>query len=61
MPTIPRIENVAPHGPVGCSEPADWAARRRSVLHAAVGVGTATGAYGLSFGAAATAAGLTLW
>jgi predicted branched-subunit amino acid permease len=38
---------------------ADWIATRSAVLRDAVGVGIATGAYGLSFGAISTAAGLT--
>jgi predicted branched-subunit amino acid permease len=33
---------------------------RRSIIRDAVGIGIATGAYGLSFGAISTAAGLTL-
>lgn len=44
------------------SEPADpqWQATRRGILRDAVGVGLATGAYGLSFGAISTAAGLSV-
>jgi predicted branched-subunit amino acid permease len=38
----------------------DWAATRSAVLRDAVGVGIATGAYGLSFGAISVAAGLSL-
>ncbi len=37
-----------------------WARRRRGVVRDAVGVGVATGAYGLSFGAIGAAAGLTV-
>lgn len=37
-----------------------WAARRRSVLRTSLGVGLATGAYGVSFGALATASGLSV-
>ena len=37
-----------------------WQRRRRAVLRDALGVGVATGAYGLSFGAIGVAAGLTL-
>jgi predicted branched-subunit amino acid permease len=39
---------------------ADWTQRRRSVVRAALGVGVATGAYGVSFGALAVAAGLSV-
>lgn len=42
----------------GCE--GDWAARRRSVLRTSLGVGVATGVYGLSFGALATAGGLSV-
>jgi predicted branched-subunit amino acid permease len=38
----------------------DWSRRRRAVLRDAVGVGVATGAYGLSFGAIGVAGGLTV-
>jgi predicted branched-subunit amino acid permease len=38
-----------------------WATRRRSVIRNALGIGIATGAYGLSFGAIATAAHLSVW
>ena len=38
----------------------DWPRRRRAVLRDAVGVGVATGAYGLSFGAIGVAGGLTV-
>jgi predicted branched-subunit amino acid permease len=37
-----------------------WPSTRRSVLRDALGVGIATGAYGLSFGAISTSAGLTV-
>lgn len=37
-----------------------WTAQRRTVLRDALAVGVATGAYGLSFGAIATAAGLSV-
>ncbi len=39
---------------------AAWDEVRGSVLRTALGVGVATGAYGLSFGALATASGLTV-
>jgi len=35
----------------------DWAVTRPAVLRDALGVGIATGAYGLSFGAISTASG----
>jgi len=38
----------------------DWPATRPSVIRDAVGVGIATGAYGLSFGAISTASGLSV-
>jgi predicted branched-subunit amino acid permease len=38
----------------------EWAARRRAVLRDAIAVGVSTGAYGLSFGAVSSAAGLSL-
>lgn len=38
----------------------DWPATRHGVIRDAVGVGIATGAYGLSFGAISTAAGLSV-
>lgn len=41
--------------------PTGAAARPRGVLRDALGVGAATGAYGVSFGALATAAGLSTW
>jgi predicted branched-subunit amino acid permease len=37
-----------------------WSTARRAVLRDAIGVGVATGAYGLSFGAISTASGLTI-
>lgn len=37
-----------------------WSATRRAVLRDAIGVGVATGAYGLSFGAISTASGLSI-
>jgi predicted branched-subunit amino acid permease len=40
--------------------PPDWNRRRRSVVSDALGVGVATGAYGLSFGAIGVASGLTV-
>ncbi|HEY8675778.1 MAG TPA: AzlC family ABC transporter permease [Candidatus Dormibacteraeota bacterium] len=40
--------------------PADWRSLRDSVLRNAAGIGIATGAYALSFGAIATAAGLSV-
>ncbi len=39
----------------------DRPADRRSIIHDALGIGAATGAYGISFGAISTAAGLTFW
>ena len=42
------------------ADDAGWAAQRRAVLRDALAVGVATGAYGLSFGAIATAAGLSV-
>lgn len=47
-------------GSTASTAPAGWARRRRLVARDAVGVGVATGAYGLSFGAIGTAAGLTV-
>ena len=44
----------------GTADPDGWAVRRRAVLRAALGVGAATGAYGLSYGALATTAGLSV-
>jgi predicted branched-subunit amino acid permease len=44
----------------GTADPADPAARR-AVVRQALSVGVATGAYGLSFGALAVAAGLDAW
>ncbi|MCX9192994.1 branched-chain amino acid ABC transporter permease [Carbonactinospora thermoautotrophica] len=38
----------------------DWADERRAVLRDALGIGVATGAYALSFGALGTAAGLSV-
>ncbi len=38
----------------------DWAATRAQVLRTSVGVGVATGAYGLSYGALGTSAGLSV-
>lgn len=37
-----------------------WPARRRAVVRSALAVGAATGAYGVSFGAVSTAAGLSV-
>jgi predicted branched-subunit amino acid permease len=42
------------------AEQADWRDVRAPVLRTALGVGVATGLYGLSFGALATASGLTV-
>src|SRR5450631_3576045 len=44
------------------SEPLDaqWLATRKEILRDALGIGLATGAYGLSFGAISTAAGLSV-
>ena len=36
-------------------------AAKSSVISMSIGVGLATGLYGISFGALSTAAGLTLW
>jgi predicted branched-subunit amino acid permease len=38
----------------------NWSATRATVVRDAVGIGVATGTYGLSFGALAVAAGLSL-
>ena len=38
----------------------DWTAERRQVLRTALGIGVATGAYGVSFGALSTSSGLTI-
>jgi predicted branched-subunit amino acid permease len=38
----------------------DWSTTRRGVIRDAIGVGVATGAYGLSFGAISTASGLSV-
>jgi predicted branched-subunit amino acid permease len=38
----------------------DWRAERSAVVRAAIGVGLATGAYGISFGAISVAAGLSV-
>ena len=38
----------------------DWTAERRRVLRTALGIGVATGAYGVSFGALSTTSGLTI-
>ncbi len=38
----------------------EWTAARRAVIRDALGIGVATGAYGLSFGAISTAAGLSV-
>jgi predicted branched-subunit amino acid permease len=43
------------------SRDTDWNTQRRTVLRDAFAVGAATGAYGLSFGAIGTAAGLSVW
>jgi predicted branched-subunit amino acid permease len=42
------------------SEPAPWAVQRAQILRTSLGVGVATGAYGLSYGALGTAAGLSV-
>ena len=42
------------------SDDSTWVATRAAVLRTSAGVGVATGAYGLSFGALGTAAGLTV-
>jgi predicted branched-subunit amino acid permease len=39
----------------------DGAGRRRTIVREGIAVGVATGAYGLSFGAIATASGLDMW
>ncbi|WP_205843649.1 AzlC family ABC transporter permease [Nakamurella deserti] len=41
------------------SDDTPWPASRRAVLRDALGIGAATGAYGISFGAISTAAGLS--
>lgn len=46
--------------PAGAPEP-PRPAQRAAVLRAALSVGVATGAYGVSFGALAVAAGLSIW
>jgi predicted branched-subunit amino acid permease len=48
------------HWPADSSTPTDWATRRGAVARTALGVGVATGAYGLSFGALATSSGLSI-
>ncbi len=57
---IASMDDPSPTESAGGVEAAQWAARRRKVLRDALGVGVATGAYGLSFGAIATAAGLSV-
>jgi predicted branched-subunit amino acid permease len=42
------------------SEAAPWAAQRAQILRTSLGVGVATGAYGLSYGALGTSAGLSV-
>lgn len=61
VPTVAGVDDIASPAPAGHGESSDWAVRRRAVLRDALAVGTATGAYGLSFGALASAAGLTVW
>ena len=55
------MDDITPPAPPGGCGPTEWATRRRAVLRDALAVGTATGAYGLSFGALASAAGLSVW
>ena len=50
----------APATASGTGHGAPWPASRRRVVRDGVGVGIATGAYGLSFGALSTAAGLSV-
>jgi len=50
------MENIAPGG----LPDASWTVRRRKVLRDAFAIGAATGAYGVSFGAIATASGLSV-
>jgi predicted branched-subunit amino acid permease len=45
---------------MGMTGSVDWPRTRAAVLRNALGIGVATGAYALSFGAVATAAGLTV-
>ena len=53
------MDNTDVSQPAGSSGPA-WADQRRAVLRDALAVGAATGAYGLSFGAVASTAGLSV-
>jgi predicted branched-subunit amino acid permease len=53
-------ESVASESVASESVEAEWGATRAGILRDAFGVGLATGAYGLSFGAISTAAGLTV-
>ncbi len=48
--------NVSP----AAVEPSGWAAERAAIVRDSVGVGLATGAYGVSFGAVGVAAGLSV-
>jgi predicted branched-subunit amino acid permease len=43
------------------SSDAGWPTARRAIIRDAIGVGAATGAYGISFGAISVAAGLDFW
>lgn len=60
-PTVAGVDDIAPPAAADGSGPSEWATRRRAVIRDALAVGTATGAYGLSFGALAVAAGLSVW
>ena len=51
---------MTPDGPPPVDAAASWADLRGQILRTAAGVGVATGAYGLSFGALATASGLSV-
>ncbi len=59
----PPPAGPSPQGSVGAMTergPAEWTATRAAVVRNAAGIGIATGAYALSFGAVATAAGLSV-
>lgn len=55
------MDDLVSPAPRGDHEPTDWTHHRRAVLRDAAAVGTATGLYGLSFGALASTAGLSVW
>jgi len=54
-------EGSEPSGSEGGERAAASAARRRAIVRDAAGIGAATGAYGLSFGAVSAAAGLSVF